>query len=47
MMADDDEDMQRGWAVDGVSLTVIREKLPKNIRYSLIINEIREFPPKN
>jgi len=47
MMADDDEDIQRGYAVGGVGLTLIREKLPKNIRYSLIINEIREFLPKN
>lgn len=29
------------------SLTLIRENLPDNIRYSLIINEIREFLPKN
>jgi len=35
------------FAVGRVGLTLIREKLPKNIRYSLIINEIREKLPEN
>lgn len=28
-------------------LKLIRENLPENIQYSLIMNEIREFLPKN